>query len=1803
MIEMQTKHNNGASQQAQYDFSAFHEHLQALSDWFVRLLGNKYAIPLDKIRERDDSLTVATHCIYFTHNEKHEDQNPSAWIKVFKPKGQLVSGCSKCGRAQVVSHNGEMQPAPTLLTLSRRDERLLKTLLDLDCKEFPLTEEEAKVLEVELPEKEKRNRRPRVGFPVTYDDGSQGFHFRVALEGKEKWRHMLGRKAGEAVFGLHNETVKQKIQSQGFVIITESPLDAATLIAADFPAISCCGKKNAKAFGCDQHRETLLSLLGDAGTIYVWVEPDAAEFPQEVANALQRTVKVITPPVPEEDPKALKDAFRIWLACGKDWERFKAEIDRLIENATEVVTPQPEPVQATEPQTNSRKVEIPETIFKRLGDIKVQEVGWLVDEYIPIGAVTLLAGEGGAGKSSLLCDITAAILKGDKWLIKFPVSQGGVILILTEGETEIKNRLVEGYGVEEYDDPVLIVDLTDWENYTPLKAAQALPEILEMAKESLRAKFGNIPIRLVGLDCLRGFGFDEAKASRQKGDRLPTVREIYKPLAEFAEKEGSAVIVTHHFRKLQPDERRRLYPKWKKGKEVAPDIDINLLRSLIAGTADIVNSARHALVVVSDLEAGLGIIVPVKSNRSDLLGAPIRYDWKTETPKFIKFMEEEETALEAAIAFLRRVLSKGEIPSNELLALAKKEGISETTYWRARSRLGVKARRVCVNGEKLFIAYLPNPQENETDQQGSPTKETNPPDRPAGDGSLPTNPADNTNFDQIDKVASKPKQNLAFPTSSSETGYDKVGKVGNEPACKGDRQLCQLCQTQNDWQSSLTKLESPINTRVSGLLCQLCQTSGNVETRPEGDPQEALPEPVGSPTEPERPEGNPTDQPANETQAAQPEPAGNPPAMPASEPEGDPLWVENEELWCWFTPERLKPSARPNQPKPDRQASPPEPTEPERPDEGSPAGDLQPDRKPKAKDLLVSYTAEVITEAKCPVCETELEPERNGKAACLGCGRLYFVVAPPQTSVNSQPAREHEGSPPASEPANEPEVSPPDQSGLSACVEARSETPTVIKQVEGGCVFVATADWVEDEGIVVVTSDDSPPESPTLTGDSPQEALPAGNPPEPNLQANEPDQPVAILTEPICPFCGEILEPDHNGLATCAGCGRRFEVETPPDDDDNPPESPDGSPPEAPQGNLIYSNKFNPPAQSTRMTERLPDGSVKLAWKDKAETVAPTDLTGWQHIEQSQTTDSLDIESVEIPPVVVLDLETTNLDPAKGRILAAGLALYVESEAKEMTIIYNNEVSDDGEANLLLQVFDWLRETYDKIGEFILTGYNMFDFDLRYLIERSRRLGLKRDCPFDYEKDKEGKIKYRSIPDTQGKYTYISIVSKLPIKLIDTQHLVIRWDEFEKALFDYRLKTAVKQFGVNIPDRPELTPEEIVHAFYNDRAKFNAYLLADLRETYALFDILIEPYLGIAAITGFDLEDLARLHGRGWVWEQHYRRHYPKIPEADKIHDYKGGLVVSRKGLWFNCAKFDIASLYPTIVLAYRIHSRKDPEQVGLQYLKTYWKYRMLLKQKAKETGDRSAQILQSGLKVLNNSYYGYFGSTYSFNDIKAAERVTEIGRKVLTCMIAAVEDLGLFVVEADTDGLIVCCQDKDPQEVWKAISDAIPPVFKVELEWQGMTVFVSEDKHYIVYDRNGDLVLVKGSKWRGRDKPAYQREAIPTFLQKWLKQGKEAALEYARQVLEEIRSGNGWDWVVCTRRVSVNGKSLQAAGFKAGERVTYAYKNYKRKEISQSPAEGYDCKYYAGEFSDLVKEVIEAIDPAQIKAWERMVG
>ncbi|MCS3920760.1 AAA family ATPase [Fervidibacter sacchari] len=805
----------------------------------------------------------------------------------------------------------------------------------------------------------------------------------------------------------------------------------------------------------------------------------------------------------------------------------------------------------------------------------------------------------------------------------------------------------------------------------------------------------------------------------------------------------------------------------------------------------------------------------------------------------------------------------------------------------------------------------------------------------------------------------------------------------------------------------------------------------------------------------------------------------------------------------------------------------------------------------------------------------------------------------------------------------------------------------------GGVVVVTSEDWKEDESIVVVTSEDCDGSGDWQDGLLLVEAQPPTTPAEPTTPKPKPipiTDPFCLQCAErlypdgggiaVCVGCGKVYDvsiTEAEKLRWFANkmlAVEKMKAEGDGDGGKHPP-APAGNPPEgggqptgggqspapsagangqspAPTGNLPDTGqptfslfgldevlptrksetKTQPQAQanaiySTKMCCRQPDGTVVLAWKDKKESVAPAELECWQPIEEIPEANLPAIDQIPFPPVVVLDLETTDLDPAKGRIIAAGLAYFVEGKEVEAKIIKH-----DDEAEILDEVFAYLRETASGVGEFILTGYNLADFDLPFIIQRARR--LKVACPFRFIKDDDGEIKRFRVAATEGTLkgdplSYPAIASELPIQVVDTLHLVCKWDYTNKVLRNYDLKNVAAHFGLAVEGRPILSPAEIRNAFHHDPATFDAYLLADLRETFAIFAKLVPPYLGVAALTNLPIDKVVT-RSTAWVWQEILQRYYDEIPDADEKRKYQGGLVVSREGLWFPCLKIDVASLYPTIMLAYRVHSRKDYQQVALKWLKALTKQRLELKAKAK-AGDGNAQILQEAMKVLINSLYGFYGTGgYPFNDMDAAAKVTEIGRKVLTLMISAVEDAGGIVVEADTDGVIVCYKDADPQEIFNAVASAIPQPFKFEVEWQDAVVFVSGDKNYIVLDAQGNILAAKGSVWRGRDKEAYLTEAIPTFLRLWATQGEDVAKAYAKQVLEEIQSGKGWDWVVRSHKVGKGDKFLIDAGFKVGEVATYAYRDKKARVISRSPAEGYDVDFYAKAFKEAIQKVVEII-------------
>ena len=586
---------------------------------------------------------------------------------------------------------------------------------------------------------------------------------------------------------------------------------------------------------------------------------------------------------------------------------------------------------------------------------------------------------------------------------------------------------------------------------------------------------------------------------------------------------------------------------------------------------------------------------------------------------------------------------------------------------------------------------------------------------------------------------------------------------------------------------------------------------------------------------------------------------------------------------------------------------------------------------------------------------------------------------------------------------------------------------------------------------------------------------------------------------------------------------------------------------------------------------------------------------------------------------VAIDIESTSLEPESGRILAIG---WKDREREHIWRLPDqcrepirrllsgetlsgdeHDLLDMWESKLLRRFLSALEQT--KPG--LLTGYNLYDFDLPFIIGRCEQLAI--DHPFTV-----GQFSMR-VAGTKGTWKSDADIEFVPVFLprdwntaiADIFHLVCRYDFSARKLSGYDLKTAAAEIAGRQRE-VTLSHDNIHDAYLSNTALFDQYLIDDLRDTWALLETLAPAYYYVSQILQYPLWKTFTA-GNATLWNHLLCRLYGVDREqgermADPKRDYAGGLVVAQTGAFTQCHKIDVSSLYPSIMLQFSVHTRKDTERYSLAYLHKFTKERLRLKARAKQ-GDREADYLQGAYKILINSLYGFLGTAgVAFNDMSAAERVTTIGRDLLTRMIHALEAAGYYIVEADTDGIIF--SGLNAERGLEIAQSVLPEGFKLELDWQDKSVFVSARKNYIIYNQDGTVYDRKGGVYRSRDRNRLNKECKVEFIKRLVFDGPDAAKDYARDIYHLIVSGQAWDLVVERRRVSGKQEHTQfyrqaiAAGYKDNDKVECAYAP---GGYSFRPEDGYDADRYARDWVDTVKSVIALTRNRQVSVTNERVA
>ncbi|MDA0292772.1 MAG: DNA polymerase II [Verrucomicrobia bacterium] len=442
-------------------------------------------------------------------------------------------------------------------------------------------------------------------------------------------------------------------------------------------------------------------------------------------------------------------------------------------------------------------------------------------------------------------------------------------------------------------------------------------------------------------------------------------------------------------------------------------------------------------------------------------------------------------------------------------------------------------------------------------------------------------------------------------------------------------------------------------------------------------------------------------------------------------------------------------------------------------------------------------------------------------------------------------------------------------------------------------------------------------------------------------------------------------------------------------------------------------------------------------------------------------------------------------DASKDPLLA--IALSDSSGWEEILLVDDPE--DEAQERALLEKFVALVRARDPD---VLEGHNIFRFDLPYLEARARKLKVKLDLGRDGSALRSHPSRLQ-IAERLIQYRKFEIHGR---QIIDTLFLVQFHDVGARELQSFGLKAAARHFGVAEDSRVELGARAITEAHGQERKKFVQYARQDVRETRGLSAALSPAWFTQTTIFPYNYQDVV-IRGNATkinsLFLREYLRQGQSVPGLPDVQRFEGGYTdifftgVAR-GVW-HC---DIASLYPSVMLAFGIFPESDTLGVFGDMLGRLRKFRLEAKSAMRSaTGLQRAHLdaLQGTFKILINSFYGYLGFAQgNFADFEAAAAVTAKGRELLRGMVDWLRQRGADVIEIDTDGIYFTPpKDTTWDGLYEELAATLPKGIEVEFDARYAAMFSYKAKNYALLSEDGKL-SIKGAALKSRGLEKFQR-------------------------------------------------------------------------------------------------------------------
>ncbi len=491
------------------------------------------------------------------------------------------------------------------------------------------------------------------------------------------------------------------------------------------------------------------------------------------------------------------------------------------------------------------------------------------------------------------------------------------------------------------------------------------------------------------------------------------------------------------------------------------------------------------------------------------------------------------------------------------------------------------------------------------------------------------------------------------------------------------------------------------------------------------------------------------------------------------------------------------------------------------------------------------------------------------------------------------------------------------------------------------------------------------------------------------------------------------------------------------------------------------------------------------------------------------------------------DLETTGLDPERHRI-------FMIAVRDPFGITKTLEVSGGGdaaEADLIRRLVNAVRDADPDVIE----NHNLHGFDLPFLNTRARILGV----PLALGRIGLPGLRHRAARrgTFRGSDTGRRVRFVVPGReLIDTLDAVLRYDFATRELPNHGLKAVARHLRIAKKNREYIRGDEIHAVYLRDPERVRRYAIGDVEEVAGLARMLGGAAFALAQMTPRRYERLADAGAATGVIDPLLVRAYLRAGVALPAHRASDGtqhsgaaLHLFATGVAHRVVKADVASLYPSLMRAYRIGPERDTLGALLVLVDRLVERRLAAKASSRKAPAGSAEryeheAMSAAMKLVVNSAYGYLaagGDLTRFADVHAANEVTRRGRETLDLMCRELAARGVTLLEADTDGVYFAVPEgwveADERRVVADVAALLPPLVQLEFEGRYAAMLSHEPKNYALLKYDGSLIL-RGVAFRSSRAEPFGENFLHSVIARLLEGDVEGIRDVYVSTLDSLR-------------------------------------------------------------------------------------